>query len=93
MVMDRREVARVLQVEPPASWDLAVLTQCLVPFEKECDPMLDVVQDVSIMTGGLLVRQGRVVPTPRQWPWRLGTDGRWVPMPPLPTPGPGTASR
>lgn len=82
-VNDRREITRLLRIDIPQDWKTAVLTQCIIPWEADFDPSIQVVQDLAIMSGSLLVREGALVPEPQDWPWHQDEDGDWIPDPRL----------
>ncbi|QQM67540.1 hypothetical protein [Actinomyces weissii] len=77
IVIDGREVERVVGVRPPAEWVPCIMTQCFVPHGELYDMWVQIVADVARMCNGFAVEAGRVVPLPEPWPWYRGEDGRW----------------
>ncbi|WP_103062247.1 hypothetical protein [Actinomyces qiguomingii] len=80
LVADARELTRVLQVAFPLEWEPPyVVNQFLVPWEERCDVFTQVPIDVGIMFQGMAVSEGRILPVPEPWWWRVNSEGRWRP--------------
>ena len=82
LVMDRRELIRVLGIAPPADWEAPfVLTRILVPWRKRYIVYRDVGVDVAFTNHGIAVQDGKVLTPEDPEPWVLSADGKWEPTP------------
>lgn len=78
IVVDPREVERIIGVRPPEDWMPTLLTQCYVPPQPEYDMWVGVVRDVAAMSGGFAVENRQIIPLPSPWPWSQDENGKWI---------------